>query len=61
MNAPSLATAMRRFAAIALVLAPLARGYAIDSVVLADQSAGRHAGAHVIVLAQGRCFNGRCY
>jgi hypothetical protein len=62
MNATSLGTAMRRFAAVALVLAvaPIARGYVVDAGVVADQATGKHAGAAAVILAQGRCSNGRC-
>jgi hypothetical protein len=62
MNAGSLGIAMRRFAAIAvvLVLVPFARSPAVNSAIVADQAAGKHAGVE-IVLAQGRCFNGKCF
>ena len=63
MNTTSLGTAMRRFAAIALllVLAPITRGYVVDSGAVAENATGKHAGASAVLLAQGRCFNGRCF
>lgn len=62
MNATSLGTAMRRFAAVALVLAlaPIWRGYVVDSGPVADQAIAKQAGAPAVILAQGRCSNGRC-
>ena len=62
MNATSLGIALRGFATVAmlLVLAPAARGPAVDAALVADQAPGKQPGA-AIVLAQGRCFNGRCF
>jgi hypothetical protein len=63
MNATSLGIAMRRLAAIAfvVVLTLVARGPSVDSATIAGQAAGKHAGSAAIMLAQGRCFNGKCF
>jgi hypothetical protein len=63
MNATSLGIVMRRLAAIAfvVVLAPMARGPVVDSATIAGQATGKHVGSAAIVLAQGRCFNGKCF
>jgi hypothetical protein len=62
MKATSLGVAMRRSAAVALVLAlaPIWRGSVVESGVVADQAIGQHAGASTVILAQGRCSNGKC-
>ena len=62
MNATSLGAVLRRFAAVALVLAlaPIWRGYVVDTGVVADQAIAKHAGAPAVILAQGRCSNGKC-
>jgi hypothetical protein len=63
MNAKSFGVAMRRLAPIAfvLVLAPIARDPAPSSAIVADHATADRAGAAPVVLAQGRCFNGRCF
>ena len=64
MYAKSFGIAMRRLATVAfvVVLAPIARGPAVESATIADQATGKHTGAAAaIVLAQGRCFNGKCF
>jgi hypothetical protein len=63
MKTMTLSVAMRRFAAIAVTVAfaHIARGPAVDSATVTDQMTGKHAGAPAVVLAQGRCFNGKCY
>jgi hypothetical protein len=63
MNGISLGIAMRRLALIAfvVVLAPMTRAPSVDSATIAGQATGKHAGSAAIVLAQGRCFNGRCF
>jgi hypothetical protein len=63
MNAKSFGVAMRWLAPIAfvLVLAPIARGPAPASAIVADQATADRASAAPLVLAQGRCFNGRCF
>jgi hypothetical protein len=48
------------FVAIAFVLALVPRGTVIDSAATAERATGKQTGAP-IVLAQGRCFNGKCY
>ena len=60
MSTTPFGTAMRLFATIAIVavLAPLGRSPAIDLTVGAPHASAPHAAA--VVLAQGRCFNGRC-
>ena len=60
MNATPFGPALRLFAAIAIaaVLGPISRGPAIDLTIGSPQASAPHAG--VVVLAQGRCFNGRC-
>ncbi len=62
MNTTSFGIAMHRFVAIAfiLVLAPIARGPVANSVIVADQATSKQA-ITSIVLAQGRCFNGKCF
>jgi hypothetical protein len=63
MNATSLGIAMRRLAAIAfvVVLTPMARSPYANPALVVDQSTGKFADAAAIVLAQGRCFNGKCF
>jgi len=53
-------TATRLFATIAIVavLAPIGRGPASDLAVGAPHASAQQPAA--VVLAQGRCFNGRC-
>jgi hypothetical protein len=60
MNATSFGTAMRLCAAIAVVavLAPIGRGPATDISIGAPQASAQPAAT--VVLAQGRCINGRC-
>ncbi|HUI97726.1 MAG TPA: hypothetical protein VLX44_18365 [Xanthobacteraceae bacterium] len=60
MHATSFGPAMRLFAALALVavLTPIGRGPATDLPIGAPQASAQQSGA--VVLAQGRCFNGRC-
>ena len=62
MNATSFGTAVRRFAAVALMLAvaPIAREYVADPGVVAGQATATHAGTPAVILAQGRCVNGKC-
>ncbi len=60
MSATSFGPAMRLFAALALVavLAPVGRGPATDLSLGAPHANAQQAAS--VVLAQGRCFNGRC-
>jgi len=60
MTTTSFGTAARLFATIAIVavLAPIGRGPAGDLAVGAPHVSAQQPAA--VVLAQGRCFNGRC-
>ena len=60
MNPTSCGPAMRLFAALALValLTPIGHGPATDPPIGAPHASAQPAGT--VVLAQGRCFNGRC-
>lgn len=45
----------------ATTLLPTVRGEDGASVAAFKESAGDRAGSAPIILAQGRCFNGRCF
>jgi len=59
MNATPFRTALRLFATIAIVavLAPIGRIPSLELPIAAPQASAQPG---AIVLAQGRCFNGRC-
>jgi len=63
MNLSSICRAIRPLAVIVLVaaLAPAARGHNAGPAATAAQGTEQKAAAATMVLAQGRCFNGRCY
>jgi hypothetical protein len=46
---------------VAATFAPTARGDNAGTVTIPDQISTDRAGDVPIVLAQGRCFNGRCF
>jgi hypothetical protein len=48
-------------AIIAATLAPTVRGHNAATATIPDQISTDRAGDAPIVLAQGRCFNGRCF
>jgi hypothetical protein len=64
MDGKSSAYLIRPLVVITLVAATLnlsARGHDAAADAIADQVSGDRAGSAPITLAQGRCFNGRCY
>jgi hypothetical protein len=46
---------------VAATLVPTVRSDDAATVAVADQASGERASSAPIVLAQGRCFNGRCF
>jgi hypothetical protein len=48
-------------ALLAATLTPAVRGHDAGADAIADQLSGDRASSAPIVLAQGRCFNGRCF
>jgi hypothetical protein len=46
---------------VAVTLLPTVRGDDAASVATYPQLSGDQANSALIILAQGRCFNGRCY
>lgn len=64
MDPKSSGFAIRPLAVIALVaatLAPTIGGEHAATVTIPDQTIGDRAVSAPTILAQGRCFNGRCY
>ena len=48
-------------ALLATTFAPTIRGEGAAKVTIVDQMSGDRAVSAPIILAQGRCFNGRCF
>jgi hypothetical protein len=46
---------------LAVTLAPAVRSDDAAAVAVANQASGDKASSAPIILAQGRCFNGRCF
>jgi len=46
---------------VAATLVPTVRSDDAATVAVADQASGDRASSALIVVAQGRCFNGRCF
>jgi hypothetical protein len=64
MNRKVRSSAVRSFVMIMLVATTLAstiRDHEINSTRAQDQTSRSSAVAPPLILAQGRCFNGRCY
>jgi hypothetical protein len=64
MDIKSSGTVIRSFVLIALVTPTIGltiRGHDIEPAPPQDQTTRNQAGSAPVILAQGRCFNGRCY
>ena len=64
MDRKSVAYAIRALVPIALVaavIAPSLRGHDADGITGPEQMGREQAASEPIILAQGRCFNGRCF